>query len=326
MTEGEIIKQIRELNRDTTSTNWDERTGGGAPHKPFLLLSIMDGIEDGRIGDNRIRLDQELIETFFTYWNAVMGEERKTTIALPFYHMQSEPFWGLVYRQGKDEYRTSPSLGGLKDRVEYALLNPDLFERLSDPGKRNQYRLLLLEHYFDDETARKVEELGTMQRQAFEYSRKLSSIAAEPFQKYHAEGEKQTTTVTRQVRDEGFRIAVRSAYNHTCAFCRSRVITPEGHSLVQGAHIIPRRLSFNDDPRNGLALCGTHHWLFDAYMVTVSDSYEIVISGWLKKEGNHIPKMTGREGQALSLPEEEGLYPSMEALGEHRERFGEVNG
>ena len=60
-------------------------------------------------------------------------------------------------------------------------------------------------------------------------------------------------------------------------------------------------------------------------MVTVSDSYELVVSTWLKKEENHIPEVIGREGQVLRLPEEEWLYPSLEALEEHRERFGELN-
>lgn len=324
MTQLPYTKKLTSLRSDTTH-GWDERTCGRAPHKPFLLLSIMDGIEDGRITDNHIRLEQELVESFFTYWYGVMNESQTTTVALPFYHMQSEPFWELIYREGKKKYKSSPSLGGLQDRVAYARLDPDLFELWKDPATRNRYRKMLLDHYFDKVTAWKVAELGTLQRQAYEYSRQLSAFAAEPFQKYHAEGDRQTTTTTRQARNEGFRIAIRSAYSHTCAICSSKVITPEGYSLVQGAHIIPWSESHNDDPRNGLALCGTHHWLFDRYMVTVSDSYEIVLSKWLKKEENHIPEVMEKEGQALSLPEEEQLYPSPAALEEHRERFGEVN-
>ena len=94
MTQEEIISSIQHLNVNKDSTTWDNRTYQLAPHKPILLLSIMDGIEIGWISEPRISLSskQDLIETFFRYWNQVMGKERITTMALPFYHMSSEPF------------------------------------------------------------------------------------------------------------------------------------------------------------------------------------------------------------------------------------------
>ena len=46
--------------------------------------------------------------------------------------------------------------------------------------------------------------------------------------------------------------------------------TPEGRTAVAAAHIIPWRYSHNDDPRNGMALCGLHHWTFDEGLVTIT--------------------------------------------------------
>jgi putative restriction endonuclease len=43
-----------------------------APHKPFLLLSVMDLIAEGRITRNFIEPSLELLETFNGYWSAVM--------------------------------------------------------------------------------------------------------------------------------------------------------------------------------------------------------------------------------------------------------------
>jgi|AntRauTorckE6833_2_1112554.scaffolds.fasta_scaffold24430_3 putative restriction endonuclease len=98
MTEPKIIEQLKNLRTDRNSTIWDERTLGSAPHKPFMLLSIIDGIETGWIKRPQIALNQDLIETFFNYWKSIMSEDRNTTIALPFFHMKSEPFWELHYK------------------------------------------------------------------------------------------------------------------------------------------------------------------------------------------------------------------------------------
>jgi predicted restriction endonuclease len=47
------IKPLLNLNVDR-SHNWSESTEGQAPHKPFLLLSILDRIEQGVIHDYKI--------------------------------------------------------------------------------------------------------------------------------------------------------------------------------------------------------------------------------------------------------------------------------
>ncbi len=98
-----------------------------------------------------------------------------------------------------------------------------------------------------------------------------------------------------QIRDRGFRLAIRKIYEDTCVLCRSRVVTQNDESLIEGAHIVPWQQNGTDDPRNGLALCGTHHWLFDNYMFTIDDNYKIKLSGWLKKEENNMVEMLNRD-------------------------------
>jgi predicted restriction endonuclease len=46
---------------------------GGAPHKPFLLLSVMDLIAQGRITQKLIEPSYELVDTFNTYCMAIMA-------------------------------------------------------------------------------------------------------------------------------------------------------------------------------------------------------------------------------------------------------------
>jgi putative restriction endonuclease len=39
-------------------------------------------------------------------------------------------------------------------------------------------------------------------------------------------------------RDQGFRRIVVKAYDHRCALCGVRIITPEQHTVVDAAHIV----------------------------------------------------------------------------------------
>ncbi|WP_234573061.1 HNH endonuclease [Rhodohalobacter sp. 614A] len=319
-----IINALTSLHSDT-SHNWPEETRGRAPHKPLLLLSVMDGMEQGWIKGNNIELSQSLVETFFTYWKVVMGEERVTTIALPFFYMKSEPFWDLVYKKDKPEYQTAPSLGGLKDRADYAILDDQFFRMMSDPQQREMIRALLARSYFSPEVHKKLAAIRSFNYQSYDYSRQLEAFAAEPFRKDHTQEEsvKYRTTQT-QVRDAGFSKTVRSVYNYTCAVCRSKVITQGGSTLVDGAHIIPRSQSNNDDPRNGLALCKSHHWMFDEYMLTVTPDYTIRLSKWLKEENNNVGNLWDLNKESILLPEAIGYQPAREALENHYLRFKEV--
>ncbi len=316
MAERSIIQQLKKLNTDRTPQNWDGRSRGQAPHKPFLLLSVADGVEQGWITSNRIELNQELIETFRLYWNGVMGGEKVTTIALPFFHMQSEPFWDLRYRFGAQPYKTSPSLGGLRSRVAYAEMAPELFEIMRTPDGRRQIRNVLLERYFSPATAEQLAGLMNFNSQSYEYARQLEVLAAEPFQADHTKAEEAPyRTVKQQVRGAGFSYRVRKAYDYTCAVCRSRLITPEGATLVDGAHILPFHQYRNDDPRNGISLCKNHHWMFDHAMISVSTEYRILVSDWVEKNDNRVPETKRWEGEFILLPEDERLWPVREVLG-----------
>lgn len=69
-----------------------------APHKPLLLLSVIDLEETGIICSPCIELSDVLIEAFkrnasrYTYGI----EHIKPYIRMPFFYMRSEPFWQLV--------------------------------------------------------------------------------------------------------------------------------------------------------------------------------------------------------------------------------------
>lgn len=87
-----------------------------------------------------------------------------------------------------------------------------------------------------------------------------------------------STVVTRPFRDVAFRRHVRDAYDNTCAVSRLRLINGGGRPEVQAAHIVPVEEQGPDSVRNGIALTGTLHWLFDRGLISVSDDYQLLVA------------------------------------------------
>lgn len=69
--------------------------------------------------------------------------------------------------------------------------------------------------------------------------------------------------VQRPFRDRAFASAIKTAYHDTCAVTGIKLINGGGRSEVQAAHIRPVADGGPDSVRNGLALSGTIHWMFD---------------------------------------------------------------
>ncbi|HEY5972814.1 MAG TPA: HNH endonuclease [Pseudoxanthomonas sp.] len=84
--------------------------------------------------------------------------------------------------------------------------------------------------------------------------------------------------VNRKFRDIAFRRHVRKAYANTCAVTGLRLINGGGRPEVQAAHIRPVEEDGPDTVRNGIALTGTVHWLFDRGLLSVDDSYNVLLS------------------------------------------------
>lgn len=82
----------------------------------------------------------------------------------------------------------------------------------------------------------------------------------------------------RIVRDRLFRRIVLDAYDCRCAFTGLKLINGGGRAEVEAAHIKPVERNGPDDIRNGIALSGTAHWMFDRGLIGLSDDLEILVS------------------------------------------------
>jgi putative restriction endonuclease len=84
--------------------------------------------------------------------------------------------------------------------------------------------------------------------------------------------------VARPFRDAAFSSSIKTVYNDTCALTGLKIINGGGRSEVQAAHIRPVEFSGPDSLRNGIALCGTAHWMFDRGLVSIADNHELLFA------------------------------------------------
>ncbi len=125
-------------------------------------------------------------------------------------------------------------------------------------------------------------------------------------------------TVARPFRDRAFMTAVRTAYRNTCSVTGLCLINGGGRPEVQAAHIQPVSSDGPDSIRNGLALSGTVHWLFDRGLISISDDYRILVNE--KKVPDQARRMINPSGR-LILPKDKALSPNPYYLAYHRENI-----
>jgi hypothetical protein len=96
-----------------------------------------------------------------------------------------------------------------------------------------------------------------------------------------------------------FAIGVKRAYRFRCAVCDSSLQTPNGRHEVQAAHIFPRSHEGSDDLRNGLCLCGRHHWALDVGWMSLSDDHRVLVRSTLPehKDYDFIRRHAGKKIQ-----------------------------
>jgi putative restriction endonuclease len=315
---SKYIHKFSHLRTDRTG-GWTAATQNQAPHKPLLLLVVIDLFAQGSLPSNLIEITPELGELFAAYWAYVMPPDRRGNLALPVFHLRSSGFWHLLPQPGQEEalraVRQVDTLSRLRKLVIGASLDEELHCLLQVEESRNVLRTVLIQTYFSPDLQAGLLAQGEINRQVFRYSQEL----IENTHKQVKDGPYLDEAYKPMVRDHGFRRAVVRIYDHRCAFCGVRVMTAEGRTVVDAAHIIPWRVSQNDDPLNGLALCRLCHWTFDAGLMGVSNRYILLCSSELRSSLNLPGQLVTLDGRGLLGPEEKALWPDTHSLVWHRQ-------
>ena len=130
--------------------------------------------------------------------------------------------------------------------------------------------------------------------------------------------------LSRPYRDVAFRRQVRAAYGNRCAMSGLELRNGGGRPEVQAAHIRPVAHQGSDSVRNGLALTGTLHWMFDRGLLSVAEDWSILVSG--NKVSPGVAERLIVPGGRLILPAARHDWPYPDNLRWHRQNvFGQMD-
>lgn len=294
-----------------------------APHKPILLLAVLDLVARGVITSPFIAVTgdlTELNELFNLYWRRILLGQT-SSIAFPFSRLDREPFWELVPQPGTTITSaiidSTKSVTYLRKHALGAKLDDGLFHVMQSGEGREALREALLQSCFSAEAQTQLREQSVINREAFDYSRILEEQAHLPLVKEIVAADNYRPTA----RDQGFRRVVIKAYDHRCALCGVRIVTPDGHTVVDAAHIVRWSKSQNDDIRNGMALCKLCHWAFDEGMMGVTDNYNVITSRQIGLNSNAPGFLLTLSGRSIIPPPDRDLWPAQQYLAEHRREW-----
>lgn len=301
------------------------------PHKPFLLLIIIEMLDCGELSENHIPFEAikkkkpffaALIEVF----NSLNGSNWQPNIHTPFFHLKTHGFWHLdpielQLRQTGD----TPSASQLCNMLAVAKVDENFFLLLAIPYYRAILRQTLISSYFS-EMRNEIERLIAEHRgiscehiaaHIEVYSQQLIQDTQHPFLMQRDVESVQTET---PVRSAGFRRAIMQVYTYTCAVCELNIRASSGESVTDAAHIIPFSVSYNDDIRNGISLCKSHHWAFDTGLISVNEAYEVIVSPSMTEQGPIASMLTQLRNRRIWLPRGAEYRPAQDALTWHREK------
>jgi len=299
---------------------------GGAPHKPLLILSLIEQFEKKTIYNEQIFITPELVSSFKTHWTELVLTNHHQIFALPFYHMHSEPFWSLIPNIGCEKWIESKSsmrsFGNLTTAVNFAIIDVELKQLLEIDENREILKFSILEKYFPNTklfygtTLDNFPKIDILNESSQEYSRNIKKL-----QQKLNENEFQEEVF---IRSGLFKREIPKIYNNTCAISGLRIDAISNVSMIDACHIIPFSEGYNDTLSNGIALCPNLHRAFDRGLISISNNYKVLLSNKFVENTSSSLNLNQFNNCDIILPINKEYHPSLENLHHHRQRFGFV--
>lgn len=316
-----ILQQVTSLRRANTEF-------GPAPHKPIMLLAILESFDEREIDSNWIGINEALLIRFYDLWNLLVKTKNAPNFSLTFFHLGNERrgLWNLISIPGKNHITTHKffykSIKILKETFLGAQLSDEFYNAVKSQENRDTLKHALLNTYFPKSSARQRDT-------ALRYSKKIEKqILFDAKENYTGTKIRQQHEETIESKEEEiilrnyiFRKAVLETYNNQCAISGLKIESSDEELLVDACHIVPFTHTSDDSIRNGIALSPTLHRAFDNGLIAIDDNYKILVPHKLK---DYNPAVGIRQyaNRKILLPRDEEFYPSLHRLAEHRVRFG----
>lgn len=161
------------------------------------------------------------------------------------------------------------------------------------------------------------------ERLAFESQKAFNMVSEEAMKPHFGNIPLGPTETIQSVRvrlvQHFFREAVLAGYEYHCSICDLELV-----DLLTASHIIPwsRNVERRADPRNGLALCAIHDRAFDRGLITLDESFRVLLSRKVKTKTTnrlHLIALLEIEAKMISLPKR--FLPDPIALAFHRKEI-----
>ena len=286
-----LIERLYNLNPGTTSAA--EGQPHERPHKPLLLLAVLDLIDEGKASPERIPWSQDLRDRFTARFLLIQKHNDQNTPENPFFYLQTQGFWQAWIEEGTQRLplQTTPLVNQM-GKV-FARFDDEMAHVLRVPAERQAIREALLSRYFPQLLS---------SAPPSPIPDPPSFVADEP---------------TEYGRSPAFRRLILDIYDHQCAACglRIKLSTGKDISFIDAAHLIPFAQSRNDHPTNGLALCKNHHWAMDRDIIAPGPDLHWHVSKFIDpRRSTGEKELAELSGKSLLLPKDPAFHPDAKGL------------
>lgn len=216
------------------------------------------------------------------------------------------------------EARITRGLGGFLSGA-----NPDdslVFRRVVGTTNRFQVSLVTPESALGKRLDRAARRWGTVPGRRSPATQKDIAEAAEEIEDLSSAspflgvGKQRATSRSRRMRrGDGFASAVKKAYRDRCAVCHQGLMSPGGGLEIEAAHIVPVSERGDDVIGNGLALCRTHHWAFDASLFVITEDLTVEVPTQTRAIRRNV-SLAKLHGRKILVPRRRSAAPNAEAL------------
>jgi putative restriction endonuclease len=301
-----------------------DKAHGIAPHKPILLLSILQTFQNNNSNSKRIYISPELVALFKTNWNLLVTSNHDCRFALPFNHLTSDKFWKLIPKPGFENIlklsSSMRSFANLNAAVEYAQIDEDLFFLMKDKKSNEILQHFLLNKYFN-ETKKNYDQSNYLQQKLFDsIENKILNESPDEYMKEIKELLINKNDEEVFLRGSLFKREIPRIYNNRCAISGMRIDSTLSVSMIDACHIIPWSFSNNDSVTNGIALCPNLHRAFDRGLIAIDENYKVLVSKSFKEELSSY-SIKCFENEEINLPSHKNYFPNINNFNWHFENI-----
>lgn len=312
-TDQQILHKFTKLR--TANTKY-----GKAPHKPVLLISILELIKQGHYLNNQISITPELVATFQENWQLLVTTGHTQDFTQPFGRLQNDKLKGDSIWEVKtvwdiDAIRFEKSFNKFQENVLHGAFHPIVYDFLMTSDHLNQVISLLLETYLPKQKH------AYLHKEANEYLQHIETSILEDMPMPYAAPETKQQEQTVYIRNNVFKRLIPQVYEYTCSVTGMQVIDQKGKGLIDACHIRPISKGGFDHVSNGIALCPNIHRAFDKGLISFDKKLQVIVSDAFREVEKNDYSLRKLRSTKLKIPSVGKYQPNLENVEWHREHI-----